>query len=472
MRLRPPQPISPHDARNPTHRTPRALRFALPLRVACHVARSVFNGPEITMHKDNLHAGGVEHRDVHNLYGYYYHMASAEGLKRRGFKVHGQDGDRPFVLSRAFFAGTQRVGPIWTGDNAADWDHLRVSVPMLLTLGVSGLPFSGADVGGFFGNPDTELLTRWYQVGAYYPFFRGHAHLETQRREPWLFGEPHTSRIRTAIRSRYALMPYLYTLFRFANTSGAPVMRPLWYEFPDNAATFGTQEEFMLGGAILVRPVLTAGASSVAALLPRGQRWYDVASGAEVKPGSGKSSWLGGAGDQQVNVPVTMDAIPAFYRGGSVVPRKERPRRSTTTMERDPYTLIVALDANGAASGSLYLDDGCSFAFARGEYMHRAFTFRDMTLTARRLTELRVPTGEVRAVPKFSTPNKVERIVLLGLPSASGYTATIRVDGGGETVALTQGAALPSAPAATHAWVLRKPDLPIGGDWTVEIKRV
>ena len=80
---------------------------------------------------------------------------------------------------------------------------------------------SGADVGGFFGNPDAELMVRWYQLGAFYPFFRGHAHLETARREPWLFGEEATTRIRTAIRSRYALLPYLYTLFRHANLDGA-----------------------------------------------------------------------------------------------------------------------------------------------------------------------------------------------------------------------------------------------------------
>ena len=156
-----------------------------------------------------------------------------QGLIERGAAIYGEDGDRPFVLSRAFFAGTQRIGPIWTGDNSATWEQLRISVPMLLSIGLAGLPFSGAapcrsrycpadsrvtcrialtaaatmnmpllrmcpdagasgagaDVGGFFGNPEEELLVRWYQAGAFYPFFRGHAHLDTKRREPWLFGE-------------------------------------------------------------------------------------------------------------------------------------------------------------------------------------------------------------------------------------------------------------------------------------------
>jgi alpha 1,3-glucosidase len=208
---------------------------------------SVFNGPEISMPKDALHAGGHEHRDVHNVYGYFYHMGTAEGLKRRGFQEWGTDGDRPFVLSRAFFSGTQRIGAIWTGDNAARWSHLEVSVPMLLTLGVSGLPFSGADIGGFFGNPDAELATRWYQAGAYNPFFRGHAHLEAARREPWLFGDEATVRIRDAIRRRYRLLPQLYTLFAAANVSGAPIMRPLWYEFPEDGEVFGEDKIFMLG---------------------------------------------------------------------------------------------------------------------------------------------------------------------------------------------------------------------------------
>lgn len=100
---------------------------------------------------------------------------------------------------------------------------------------------------------------RWYQLGAFYPFFRGHAHLETQRREPWLFGEPTTGRIRDAIRTRYALLPYVYTLFRHANLTGVPIMRPLWYEFPDQPDLYGVQTEFLLGPSMLVRPVTQVG---------------------------------------------------------------------------------------------------------------------------------------------------------------------------------------------------------------------
>ena len=101
-----------------------------------------------------------------------------------------------------------------------------------LLISVQRCP-TGADVGGFFGNADSELLVRWNQLGTYYPFFRGHGHLETKRREPWLFGEDNTRRNRDSLRERYALLPYLYTLFWEAHTQGTPIMRPLWYEFPE-----------------------------------------------------------------------------------------------------------------------------------------------------------------------------------------------------------------------------------------------
>lgn len=181
---------------------------------------SVFSGPEVTMPKTALHEGGVEHRDVHNMYGMLQHSATYLGHLNRE-----QGTDRPFILSRSFFAGTQRYGAIWTGDNTASWDYLKLTVPMLLNLGVSGITFCGADVGGFFGNPDPELLMRWYQIGALQPFFRAHAEFNTKRREPWLFGEPWTSLIRESVRMRYRLLPYLYTLFHEAHTSGIPIMR-------------------------------------------------------------------------------------------------------------------------------------------------------------------------------------------------------------------------------------------------------
>jgi mannosyl-oligosaccharide alpha-1,3-glucosidase len=213
---------------------------------------SVFNGPEVTMPKDNLHENGWEHRDLHNIYGWWMANATTHAVSHRTKKPM-----RPFLLTRAFFAGSQRFGAMWTGDNQASWEHLEISLPMLLSQGVAGMPFAGADVGGFFGNPEPELLVRWYQAGVFYPFFRAHAHIDTKRREPWLFGEPYTSYFRDALRLRYQLLPALYTAFHTSSVSGLPILRPQFMQFPDDEAGFTMEDQVYLGDTgILVHPVV------------------------------------------------------------------------------------------------------------------------------------------------------------------------------------------------------------------------
>uniref|UniRef100_A0A9J8BZV6 Glucosidase II alpha subunit b n=2 Tax=Cyprinus carpio TaxID=7962 RepID=A0A9J8BZV6_CYPCA len=330
---------------------------------------SVFNGPEVTMHKDALH-GKWEHRDIHNIYGLYVQMATAEGQIQRSGGV-----ERPFVLTRAFFAGSQRYGAVWTGDNAAEWDHLKISIPMCLSLGLVGVSFCGADVGGFFKNPSTELLVRWYQTGAYQPFFRAHAHLDTTRREPWLFGPENTALIREVIRQRYALLPYWYQLFYQAHKTGMPVMRPLWVDYPKDTATFTIDDEFLIGSDLLVHPVTEEGSRGVTAYLPGAEEvWYDV------------HTFQKHNGAQNLYIPVTLSSIPVFQRGGSIIPRKDRVRRSSTCMENDPYTLYVALSPKKFAEGELYIDDGHSFNYdTKKEFIHRSLTFANNALTSRYL---------------------------------------------------------------------------------------
>ncbi|KAG7277088.1 hypothetical protein CRUP_031301 [Coryphaenoides rupestris] len=193
---------------------------------------SVFGGPEQTMPKDAVHAGNWEHRDLHNLYGFYQHQATVEGLLLRS-----GGSERPFVLTRSFFSGSQRLGAVWTGDNVASWDYLKISIPMLLSLSVVGISFCGADVGGFFRGPEAELLVRWYQAGALQPFFRGHSATVSPRREPWLMGPHVTAAIRTAIQQR-----------------------PLWVEFPEDPNTFAVDNEYLI--------VTDPGATEVNVLLP------------------------------------------------------------------------------------------------------------------------------------------------------------------------------------------------------------
>lgn len=398
---------------------------------------SVFNGPEVTMHKDTVHMDGREHRDLHNLYAFYVQMATAEGQIQRSGGT-----ERPFVLTRGFFSGSQRYGAVWTGDNSAEWDHLKISVPMCLSMGLTGISFCGADVGGFFKHPSTELLVRWYQAGAYQPFFRAHAHLDTPRREPWLFGDDSKLLIRAAIRQRYALLPFWYTVFYHAYRTGAPVMRPMWVEFPQDVDTFSLDEQYMLGSALLVRPVLEQNAHGVQVYLPGiGQFWYDA------------HTHQRHSGRQNLYLPVTLGSIPVFQRGGTIVPRKDRVRRSSSCTHDDPYTLYVALDAQNAAEGDMFVDDGHTFNFeTKNEFLHRQFTFANNVLSSRSAT----PTGQFRSAAWL------ERVIILGAPRPS--SVTIKLSDGQELPLAFDHQ--PTPPVLT----VRKPAVNVAADWTLYVR--
>ncbi|KAI1320608.1 hypothetical protein EDD11_000130 [Mortierella claussenii] len=357
---------------------------------------SVFSGPEITIPKDVIHYGNVEHRNVHNLYGTMFHSATAQGLTQRN-----ETNQRPFVLSRAFFAGTQRYGAIWTGDNLATWEHLEIAAPMLLTIGLSGVPFSGADVGGFFGNPDAELLTRWYQAGAYYPFFRAHAHLDSKRREPWLFGEPYTTQIREAIKTRYTYLPFWYTLFHETSVDGTPIIRPMFTEFPEDEAVFAMDDQYMVGSALLVKPVSKAGMTESEVYFAGSEKWFDIKD----------YSVQQGPGVKTVASPA--DKIPVYQRAGTIVPKRERPRRSSKAMENDPFTLVIALDSEEKAVGRIYLDDGETFHHEKGDYILREFQVKDGKLTS---TDAKVAKAgeETSEFVKRIGALRIERLVIVG----------------------------------------------------------
>ncbi|KAF9436979.1 hypothetical protein BGZ76_002382 [Entomortierella beljakovae] len=356
---------------------------------------SVFSGPEITIPKDVIHYGDVEHRSVHNFYGTMFHSATAQGLTQRNETLQ-----RPFVLSRAFFAGSQRYGAIWTGDNMATWEHLDIASPMLLTIGIAGLPFSGADVGGFFGNPDAELLTRWYQAGIYYPFLRAHAHLDSKRREPWLFGEPYTSQIREAIRTRYALLPLWYTLFHEASVDGAPIIRPMFIEFPEDEVVFAMEDQYMVGDSLLVKPVTKSGVTRSTVYFAGSEKWFDIKD----------YSVEQGPGSKEVASPA--DKIPVYQRAGTIIPKRERPRRSSKAMENDPFTLVIALDSLGEAKGQIYLDDGETFNHEHGDYIWREFRVSNGVFSSHNLKDKLA--GETSDFVKRIGELRIERLVILG----------------------------------------------------------
>ena len=341
---------------------------------------AVFESVEMTMPRSNLH-GAFEHRDIHNMYGYYHHQASFQGHLLRGPQ-------RPFVLTRSFFAGSQKWGAAWTGDNQAKWEYLDCSVPMMLSLAAAGFSFVGSDVGGFFGDPSKELLVRWHQVGAYTPFFRAHAHKKTQRREPWLFGEPATTRIRNAIRERYQLLPYWYTLFHQYHSEGSPVVRPLFVQFPNDDLAATIDRSYMVGPALLIAPPLQLNLREVQVYLPAG-RWFDYHTWSEVTEGS-------------FAVPVVDDYIPVYIRGGNIVVRQDKARLSSSLMLNDPYTWIVALDAAFEAVGHIYSDDCFTNAYQSGSFLYSLLTFKDFELT-------------YTVLHPQPISKSVERVILLGL---------------------------------------------------------
>lgn len=339
---------------------------------------SVFGGPEGTMAKHILHVGDVEHRHVHNVYGHDMVNATHAGLLAAR-----NESERPFVLTRSFFAGSQRYSAVWTGDNVADWAHLAATVPMMLALQLCGIVNSGADVGGFGGNPDGELFARWYQVGAFQPFFRGHSCTGTNRREPWNFAEPYTSVVARAIRERYRLLPLWYTLFAavvrgkqsgFEDRMVAPPMRPVWWEFP------GAKDDdvgWMVGDCLLVAPVLRKGVTDHSIELPEGAIWYDLFD--ENRPGVAMPRV------QQLTLQASLERMFIMQRGGTIVPRLDKPRRSSSEMRADAYTLSVALDETSGAKGRLYIDDGRSYRFLGGEFLLIEFVYEDDVLSAKRV---------------------------------------------------------------------------------------
>ncbi|KAI3389818.1 hypothetical protein SNEBB_007941 [Seison nebaliae] len=358
---------------------------------------SVFSGPEKTMNKDALHSDGLyENRDIHNLYGLWVQRASFEGILRRN-----EFAKRPFVLSRSGYSGVQKYGAIWTGDNLADWNHLKISIPMCLSLSISGVTFVGADIGGFFKNPSEELFIRWYQLGIFYPFMRVHSHIDTKRREPWVYSSETLNLIRNIIIIRYQYLPYWYFLFYVNEMKGLPPMRPLWYQFLSDEKTYDIEDEFLIG-SLLIAPILEENVKEKTIYLPgNGIRWYFIKNVDDIE------EFPSG---QLVMKNVNIDTIPFFQLGGSIIPKRERLRRSASLMQYDPITLNIALNINNEATGMVYLDDGDSYKYReKKEFILSQIQFSNMTLMGRNLNE-NVEVEDERLTSIF-----VERIRIFGL---------------------------------------------------------
>ncbi len=310
---------------------------------------SVFDVPTKTFPLDTRHnIDGVvsTHAEIHNVYGMQMARGTYEGVRRL------RPNERPFVLTRAGYAGTQRYSAAWTGDNVSSWEHLAMAIPISLNFGLSGQPFVGPDIGGFIGSPTGEMYTRWLQYGVFLPLCRSHSVTGSINKEPWAFGEEFEKINKKFIELRYQLMPFLYTEFYKASISGVPIMRPLLLEFPDDKTTYRIDTQFMVGENILVSPVMEAGSTSRWMYLPNGD-WFDFWTREKF------------AGGKWIDAKAPIDQLPIFIRAGAVIPMQQIVQ-FTDQAPVDPLTFEIFPSTE--AKGICYEDDGISFDFQTGKY--------------------------------------------------------------------------------------------------------
>lgn len=265
----------------------------------------IFHHPDKTFPYDTPHAGdGLRdtHRRYHNVYGMLMARATFEGLRKLAPEK------RPFGLTRAGFSGIQRYAAVWTGDNYASWEHLALTIPMLTNLSVSGVPFVGADAGGFNDMPSGELYARWLQAAALTPFLRSHSVGWVGNKEAWEYGDEFTKINRATVEMRYQFLPYLYTLFYNHEQSGEPVMRPLWYEYPNDRLTYLIDDQFLVGKDVLVAPVVKQGLKTREIYLPFGDNWINWWTGERFE------------GGKKHTIQTPLDKLPLFVRVGAVIP--------------------------------------------------------------------------------------------------------------------------------------------------------
>jgi alpha-glucosidase len=317
----------------------------------------------------------ASHAEIHNVYGMENARATFEGLKKLNPDL------RPMVLTRASYAGGQRYGATWTGDNSSTWNHLRLTTPMLENLGLSGFGLSGADVGGFAGTASIELLTKWLEVAAFQPIDRDHTETGTGDQEPWVGGAEQEGIRRQYIEERYRLMPYLYQLADESSRTGLPMLRPLFLEFPNAMADGhpidvdpGAAAEFMLGPDLLIAPSPYPEAPDVYTIEFPSHDWYSYWTGAKVTPPAvtaDTSLQVVSPPPLSIQMQPELAKLPVYVRAGSILPM-EPLVQSTSEIPDGPLTLRVY--TGSSCSGDLYLDDGKSYAFEHGDSLRMHFS--------------------------------------------------------------------------------------------------
>jgi alpha-glucosidase len=352
--------------------------------------------------------GQYSHERYHNQYALLMAMGTTAGLLRA------MPDKRPFVLSRAGFAGIQRYAANWLGDNQSRWDHLWVSIPMASGFGISGQAFVGADVGGFRGNSHAELYVRWMQYGTLTPFCRNHSEIGNVDQYAWAWGDVVQDLVRTAIELRYRLMPYIYAAFLRASETGEPVQRPLVFDYQYDPTASDIDDQYLFGRDLLVAPVVGPGVTARQVYLPPGH-WYDWHTDELVRGGAFHIA------------PTPVDRIPIYARAGALIPMwPEAPASTDGYFPRVIELHLFAPHADGTHTSILQEEDGITFAAGDNGARYRT------TFTVARAGERLTLSAEVdgNGYPEFA--REAFHLIIHGLDSES-----VRLDG--EDVALTDG---------------------------------
>ena len=301
-----------------------------------------FNGPL----PDDVQFEYGAHEKVHNIYGHFMAKATYEGLAKN------DGGKRPFVLTRAAYAGSQKYCGGWTGDNHSIWAHIALSLEQVCNLSVSGLAMCGSDIGGFGSDTTPELLVRFYEAAVFVPFFRNHSAMGTRRQEPWQFDETTIDAVRKTVKLRYRFIPYIYDLAHECEKTGAPIVRPLVYEYPEDKHVRNISDEYMLGSFVLVAPVIAPGKEAREVYLPDGD-WYDYYTGEKY------------SGGRYILADAPLDKVLVFIKAGAIIPVADGEIRSTEDITEDKISILTY---PGKGSFVHYQDDNETFAYRDGEY--------------------------------------------------------------------------------------------------------
>lgn len=317
-----------------------------------------------TSYTNAVHANGLLDYDTHNLFGTMMSTVTHYAMLAR------RPGLRTLVVTRSTFAGAGAHVQKWLGDNMADWEHYRNSISGILSMAsVFHVPMVGADICGYAGDTTETLCARWAMLGAFYPFMRDHND-DTSISQEFYRWPTVAQAAKNALDMRYRLMDYIYTAFHQASVDGTPVLNPLWYKYPQDQSTFAIDLQFFFGPSILVSPVTEENATSVSVYFPN-DIFYDFATLAPVQ----------GSGGFVEMTDVNLTSIPIHIRGGAILPLRSQGAMTTTALRQQPFELVIAPNATGEATGSLYMDDGVSITPASTTQVEMTYRAGVLTVT-------------------------------------------------------------------------------------------